>query len=279
MQFDWYQATIAAHPLDVIEALLARLAPGGDVREGRGLHGYGRSATIRKADGDRAALILYGGNNGAYPNAQATGSDAAAFSAVVREVWPVHRVTRFDSSEDLAQTGAYEAVEAVCRSLARERGLKGRAIVPDDHADGRTYYIGAATSDVRVRLYDKTAERRRLLPHDRHGEVLDHWVRVEAQVRPRRDAGYVAASLTPEQVWGCSSWTHELARRLFDLEVSRVEMRSGRESSQQRAYRFMLQQYGPTLRRMCVDLGGSWECVGLTIGDDLERMASARRRR
>lgn len=277
MRFDWYQATIQDHPFAIVETVAARLAPDGEVREGRGLHGYTRSATIRKTDGDRAALVLFGGNGGAHPNAQATGGDAQAFARVVREAWPVHKVTRFDAAEDLAQEGAYETLESACRALARERGLKGRAIVPDDIAEGRTYYVGSASSDVRTRLYDKTAEQRRLLPPERHGEVPDSWARIEVQVRPRKDAGYAAASFTPEQVWGCSSWTHELAQRLWALDVARIEMQSGRETDHQRAYRFMLRQYGPTLQRMLSDLG-SWECVGLTIGDDLARMASSRLR-
>jgi len=277
MRFDWYQATIPDDPITVVEAVLGHLAPGGEVRQGRGLHGYGQSFTVSRADGDRAALILCGGNNGARPNAQATGAQAHEFASLVRELWPAHKVTRFDAAEDMAGEGAYETLEAVCRTLARERSLKGRAIVPDDVADGRTYYIGAAASDVRTRLYDKTAEQRRHLPPERHDEIPDHWVRIEAQVRPRKEAGFVAATLTPEQAWGCSAWTHELARRLFSLDVARVEMQAGRESDHERAYRFMLQQYGPTLRRMLADLG-SWDCVGLTIGDDLARIAARKLR-
>lgn len=278
MRFDWYQATIPDDPITVVEAVLGHLAPGGEVRQGRGLHGYGQSFTVRRADGDRAALILCGGNNGAHPNAQSSGAQAHEFANLVRDLWPVHKVTRFDAAEDMAGEGAYEAVETVCRALARERSLKGRAIVPDDLADGRTYYIGAAASDVRTRLYDKTAEQRRHLPPERHDEIPDNWVRIEAQVRPRKEAGYVAATLTPEQAWGCSAWTCELARRLFSLDVARIEMQGGRESDHQRAYRFMLQQYGPTLRRMLADLG-SWDCVGLTIGDDLDRIAADKARR
>ncbi len=278
MRFDWYQATIQAHPMEVVEAIRDGLAGGGEVLEGRGLHGYRQSFTVKGADGDRVALVLCGGNNGAHPNAQATGAQAHQFAGFVRDLWPAHKVTRFDAAEDLAGEGAYEALEGVCRALARERGLKGRAIVPDDVEDGRTYYVGAPASDVRTRLYDKTAELRAKLPPDRHHEVPDHVARIEAQVRPRKEAGYVAASLEPAQVWGCAAWTHELARRLFSLDVARVEMQAGRESDHQRAYRFMLQQYGPTLRRMLADLG-AWDCVGMTIGQDLERLEGLKRRR
>jgi hypothetical protein len=49
-------------------------------------------------------------------------------------------------------------------------------------------------------------------------------------------------------------------------------MKAGRESDDQRAYRYMVMQYGPLLQRLLRDLG-SWACVGMTIGDDVERIA------
>lgn len=268
MRFDWYQATIPAHPLDVVEGVLAAMAPGGEVRSGRGMHGYTQSHEIRRGDGDRVALVLCGGNRGAHPNAQASGADAPQFAATVRDMWPRHRVTRVDAAEDLVGQGAYETLETSCRSLARERRLKGRAIVPDDVADGRTYYVGSATSDVRVRLYDKTAEQRRLMAPDRLHEVPDNWARVEAQVRPRKDAGYAVAALSPSEVWGCASWTCELAQRLFALDLARIEMQAGRETQDQRAWRFMIQQYGATMRRKASRIG--WPEMFAELRRDLE---------
>jgi hypothetical protein len=277
MRFDWYQATVPAHPLDVVEAVRSSLADDGEVVEGRGKHGYAQSFTIKGGDGDRVALVLCGGSNG-YPNVQATGSAAHAFADLVRDLWPDHKVTRFDAAEDVVGEGVYERFEGLCKATARDHGVKGLSYVPDDLADGRTYYIGAASSDVRVRLYEKTAEQRRKLPPDRHHEVPENWVRVEAQVRPPKGAGYTAASLTPAQVWGCSGWTGDLARQLFAMDVERIAMQGARESDHDRSYRYMLQQYGPTLRRMLADLG-SWECVGLTIGDDLDRIARLKPKR
>ena len=50
MRFDWYQATIPAHPVDLVQSILSTLAPGGDVVGGPGqaqlpseLHHSGRS--------------------------------------------------------------------------------------------------------------------------------------------------------------------------------------------------------------------------------------------
>ena len=187
----------------------------------------------------------------------------------VWEAWPAHRVTRFDAAEDLAQEGAFEGLETVCRGVAKDLGVRGRAIVPDDPAEGRTYYLGAPSSDNRVRLYDKTAETRAKLPPERHGEIPDHWARLEVQVRPRKEWKAFAAQATPEQARGFAGWTHELAKRAFSLQVERITMYAGRETDDERAFRFMVLQYGPLLQRMFRDLG-SWDCVGLTIGEAVD---------
>ncbi len=277
MRFDWYQATVNEHPILLAESLQNLLAQGGQIQEGRGQNGYRQSLAILKADGDVAATVLCGGNDGASPNARASGEGAPAFAEALREHWPVHRVTRVDSAADMVGTVPYESLEGNCRRVAKAHRIKGLSYVPDDLSDGRTYQIGAPSSNVKARLYEKTAEQRKALPEHLHAEVPDEWVRLELQVMPRKEAGYVVATLEPAQVWGCSPWAWELARQLFSLEVSRVEMRGGRETNHQRAYRFMLQQYGATLRRMFADLG-AWDCVGMTIGDDLQRIAENKRR-
>ena len=55
--------------------------------------------------------------------------------------------------------------------------------------------MGAPSSDVRTRLYEKTPEVRRGLPRDRWAEVPEHWVRLEAQVRPRNVFKEIAAKV------------------------------------------------------------------------------------
>lgn len=277
MRFDWYQATIKENPIVLVESLKSALAPEGRIEEGRGRHNYHQSFAIRRADGERVALVLAGGPNGD-PNATASGSATDGFVRLVRDAWPDHRVTRFDSAEDLCQEGAWEAAETVCRAVAKDLGVKGRAIVPDDPTEGRTYYLGAPTSDVRVRLYDKTAEARRHIAPDQHGTIPDHWARLEVQVRPRKDFKAMASKISPADVWGFSGWTSELAHRLLHLQVSRITMQAGREKDDDRALRFMMDQYGSVLSRLYRDLG-SWECVGLTIGAEIERKQAEKRRR
>src|SRR3989304_2235945 len=46
LRYDWYQPTIPDDPIVIVEELLKRLAPGGEVTEGRGKNNYQQSFTI-----------------------------------------------------------------------------------------------------------------------------------------------------------------------------------------------------------------------------------------
>lgn len=268
MRFDWYQATIAENPIVIVDTLKNALAANGSVVEGRGRHNYHQSFRILDSAGNRLAEVLAGGANG-NPNVMASGEDTPNFVSVIRNCWPVHRVTRFDSAEDFAEQGALEGLESICRGVAKDLNIKGRTVVPDDPTEGRTYYLGAPSSDTRVRLYDKTAESRAKLPESRHSDVPDNWARLEIQVRPRKEWRAYAAQATPEQAWGFSRWTHVLAERALSLSIDRINMYLGKESDDERAFRFMVKQYGRVLERMFRDVG-TWECVGLSIRDAID---------
>lgn len=267
MRFDWYQATVSAHPVELAELFLGELTEGrGVIESGKGRFNYHQSLTVRDTDGDRKAVILAGGPNGD-PNVTLSGEVTPKGVAVLRRAFPAHRVTRFDAAEDFVSDNAWQTLETVCRAVAAECQVKGRAIVPDDVAEGRTYYLGAPTSDVRVRLYEKTAQVRKTLPASRWSEVPDGWNRLEAQVRPKHPAvKEFSARLEPAQIWGFSGWTAELAKRAMDLQVERLHTQIKRESDDDRAIRVMCEQYANVLERLRNDLG-DWACVGLTIGE------------
>lgn len=275
MRFDWYQPTIPENPTVLVDELLRRLAPGGTVVEGRGRHNYRQSFTVQNRERERVALVLAGGRNGD-PNVTASGPACDAFVPLVRELWPEHRVTRADVAEDFARQGAYEGLEAVCRGVAVAAGVKGRAIVPDDPTEGRTYYMGAATSDVRVRLYDKTAESRRHLPEARHAEIPEHWARLEVQVRPRKVWKSLASWMPEQHFWGCAEWTKQLAAAALQLDAERIRMNPARETDHDRAWRTVLTQYARMWQHRLKD-HGSWAAVGCQIGLDLEELETQRR--
>jgi hypothetical protein len=146
---------------------------------------------------------------------------------------------------------------------------------------GRTVYLGAPSSAVRLRLYDKREELlskycdadRALVVRAR--SLPEHLSRLEAQIRPHtRDAKARFATIEPTQALGCSRWMREVWGAVAGLELVPVQVGRGwRQSDDERAYRYLLAQYGGVLRRMHRDQG-SWECVGLQLGDDLAGVKS-----
>jgi hypothetical protein len=273
MRLDWYQTTIAAPPQEVIEGCLELAGEGGFVEELHGMHGYRQRFVVKGLRGEAVGSVLCGGNNDAWPNAWASGQETEAFVRLVRERWPKrHVVTRVDSAEDMQGPKAYDDLRAVVRTVARANRVKCREILPDDDPEeGRTYYGGSPTSSVRLRLYEKGKQERKVAAPDQVASIPRDWVRVETQVRPKGASREVAAQAAPVEVWGFSRWTQEILRQTMDLDVPRVVINPWRESDDERAYRFMLRQYGPLLRRVQEELG-SWACVGAQIGDDLSRL-------
>jgi len=271
MRFDWYQATIGGKLQDIIEAFINRYGPGHDIVEARGIHGYAQRFNVVEGKGMVVASVICGGNRGAFPNAWASGDDTENFIQVVRSEWPTkHVVTRMDACEDFQAVDAYAQLRAVLRQVAKPAGVKCREILPDDDPDeGRTYYAGSPSSDVRVRLYDKGLQVRRTLPPEQAAQVPADWIRFEVQVRPKGQSRQDAAVIEAAEAWGFSPWTKKAALKALDLEVPRVVIRPWRESDDERAYRFMIQQYGNLLRRKVVD-HGSWSALGAQIGEDIQ---------
>jgi DNA relaxase NicK len=269
VRFDWYAATVKAQPRELLAGLCDAYGPGASVEPSRPLHGYERGCEIA-AGGMVRARVLYGGRNGD-PHAWACGEDTDAFVHVVRSRWGAgqHVVTRCDAAEDFDAPGAFDALGSMALAIADERGLKVHHN-GDWHrgVEGRTIYVGSRKSSVFVRLYEKGKQLRSQLNYPGQGISRD-WVRLEAQVRPEKEARAYAASMAPVEAWGLAAWTRELCAVACGSVVPRVRMHVWREADDERAFRFMCRQYGPMLARLRGELG-DWACVGKTIGETVE---------
>jgi hypothetical protein len=281
--FDWYQATIRSSVDDVLESLVA-LAPGLKLSHERGMHGYAMKAVLGNDDEGKVANVMYGGTH-EYPHATVSSDWAQPGAQLIRASFPgQHSVTRVDVREDFIDEGAFDAIQSELVEVAKAHRVQvGTA---GDHLltkEGRTVYLGSTKSAVRLRLYDKRAEVLAKLPAfgaerarawAAMGAVVpDHWARLEAQIRPQtREAKAEFATIEPEQALGCSAWMREVWRAVCGLQLSPVQVARGyRVSDDQRSLAFMLRQYGPTLRRLREELG-SWSCVGLQLGHELDQV-------
>lgn len=270
--FDWYQATVPA-PLDDVLECLAGLSQGLALSHGRGMHGYASTATLGSEHDGPVARVWHGGSH-EYPHAVLTGEWAQSGAELIRAQFPSHLVSRLDVREDYLEVGAFDAIQPHLLGAARLHRLTVNTA--GDHLltfKGRTLYIGAPSSAVRMRLYDKAAEvRSKLAPSSSENAraIPEHWTRLEAAIRPAtKEARSAFAVIEPVDALGSSRWMREVWRAVAGLDLAPVQVGRGyRQSDDERAYRYMLAQYGGVLRRLQVDLG-SWDCVGLQLGSDL----------
>ncbi len=249
-RFDWYRATVPAHPQLILEAV-RKLADGPlGVEEGKGRFNYHHALTVTSGS-DRVATILHGGSNG-HPNVEASGERAPALAALLRAMGP-HRVTRCDVAIDLYGHQAFADTEQLAMVIAKDTGLQVRKVAsPLDRTAGETVYIGSRKSALFVRIYEKGKADRRVYG-DVGVDALEPWVRCELEVKPQKDMKALAASMEPEAFWGCSEWTARLAQEAFAMSPDPIPFHPRRTASDDRAFAFMCAQYRNLLRRRCGD--------------------------
>lgn len=268
-QFDWYQATVQASPEALIAELVANLPEGIKRSSGKGFNSFKVRNDLHDDDGELFATVMHGGVN-PHPNVKSTSDHAPALAGVLRNRWPEHRVSRLDVAVDGRGEGLFEECVRLMSAVGRSHRMKGEKIIPDDLDDGSTYYLGARTSPLRVRCYEKGKQ----LFKETGDPVWRHffdWTRIELQVRPEKAFKSTAAKLEPAEFWGCAQWTRDLATGVLDLKPEAVTMKPTRIADHERAMRALTAQYGPTILRQVEKLG-SWEAFTI----DLQRRLGAR---
>lgn len=276
-RFDWYQASIQAHVSDLLEAF-AELDEGVQVVNGRGHHGYAHESRLEGLQGTIARVWHSGSHE--RPHAVLSGEMAQAGAEVIRVNWPDHKVSRVDACEDFADP-VFDRIQGAMLDVAAKGGI--RVDTRGDHLltkQGRTLYLGSVKSAVRARLYDKAAELRAKFAADpvRLAQVPEHLVRFEAQVRPASDKAKRAfATIEPMDVMGSAAWLREVWANVAGIECAPVQAGKGwRQADDDRAWSYLLSQYGGLLQRRKGELG-DWACVGLQIGSDLVERAKIKR--
>lgn len=262
MKFDWYTASIDQRPQEVVDGLLSKLRFA-SVEDGRPRYGYRHAHRIRSGLTEHCN-VMYGGKAvGDAVLVDTSGKDAAEVSGVVRELFPDHRVTRADVAGDYIASNAFDLLTGIGKGVADEYRLKvGMAGDWYRGKEGRTLYVGSPKSDVFVRIYEKGIQ----LGGD------PNWVRLEAKVCPDGPSRALASKMRPEEFFGFRGWTCEVLKRLGYEDVERIKAGTQwRQPDHHRAYKAMLKQYGATLRHLLED-AGTWDCVGLQIGLDLDEM-------
>lgn len=276
VRFDAYSATTLAAKPGELFTLLADSVPAfhrSKMVEGRGFHTFGQRRAFKGEDGTEFASLQWGGQQGERCMIEVKGEHTPAVVEALRASVP-HRCTRVDSCADFDAPKAFQRLYRGCRAVKRaHRVMGGKAGDWEDFPEkGRTLYLGAQSSATRVRLYEKG-----LQPEYAHLGLRD-WCRLEIQVRPAKDAKDEFSKLGPLDVWGASRWTRDLAAELLREHVDPHPAGTvHRRTDDEAALHWMVKQYGPMLARLRDEVG-SWDCVGLTIGEVLREQQEGRAR-
>ena len=266
IRFDAYTATTKdLSPPDLVHVLEGS-APGPvTYTQGRGMHSFGERIGVRDETGAEFGSVMWGGRQGGRSMIEVKGDCTPAAVESLRRLC-FHRVARADACADFDAAGTFDRLMGPCLKVKAAHRLKGARMGDweDFPEEGRTLYLGAPSSAVRVRLYEKGKQ-----PEYRHLS-RPNWCRIEVQARPAKEAKSAFATLAPADVWGASTWTRELAAEVLQEHVDPHPAGTVfRHTERESALRWMCKQYGSHLVSLAEDVGG-WECVGLTLAEYLK---------
>lgn len=276
MRIDAYSATVPGDPLRLLDGIQATLQAEGfaqvEVRPFASRF-YDQGAQVFDGTGVLAS-IQFGGNNGAQPSVQAQGEQAAALCSWLRLEYPDHRCTRVDAAHDLAAPGLFDAVHPILVQLGKDSGVSlPRAGDWDTPRAGRTQYLGSPKSPRRLRMYEKGLQ---LLAASPLADADPNHVRLEVQYRPehseQKDA---AARLSPLEVFGISEWTRDALATFCGTHAPEVNLRVHRERNDERARRFLCEQYGRVLLTWLTEVGTP-EQLGIALVDQVREQRRIR---
>lgn len=269
VRFDAYTATTAA--LRVPDAVSMLRFARDTVEQARGFHTFKERVVVKDQSGDEVGAVSFGGRQGDRIMVEVKGPRTPIVVDRLRGEAVEHRCTRVDSCVDFERPGVFEEVLGAVMEVKRVHRLYGERRGDWEMPEfGRTQYLGANSSTVRARLYEKgrQPEYRHLGRHD--------LVRLEIQVRPAKDAKSEFSRLSAMEVWGASKWTRQLAAEVLQQLVDPHPPGTIRkDSDQDRKLRWMVKQYGPLLVQLASDLG-SWECVGLQLREAIRSVQAER---
>ena len=264
VRLDAYTATTRAlRPNDAVHLLLEH---GDQVKHARGQSTFAEQYRVEDEWGRSVGSVNFGGKlQGDRVMIEVKGERTPSAVERLRQA-AEHRCTRVDSCADFDAPGAFSRLLEACLEVKRDHRLYGdRRGDWDDHPElGRTQYLGATSSPIRARLYEKGRQPEYVMSN------RPDWVRLEIQVRPQKDAKDEYSRLSAIDVWGASKWTRQLAANVLQEHIDPHPPGTiRRETQRDRALRYMAMQYGKHLVSLADDLGG-WEVLGLTLREMID---------
>lgn len=222
---------------------------------GKGLQGWARSVEAYDAGGYKTGAVYFGGGrDDVHVRSTSAAADEARVTVATAGRVKTARVdTRVDSLVPFDELAAIlcDASDAYGSQIVYvESGWR-----PGEHqTGGRTVYLGAPSSAIRVRLYEKWLES--------PGQYVEGTNRLEVQLRPPSRAKERVSGWSRAQTFCASRVTQHLASRLGTDLVPRASLHVARDTPDlERTLEVMGQQYGRAVDRWLAVSGGDIDTV------------------
>ena len=248
--WDWTATTHRLLDDQTVHHLL-RLLDGATVLPGKGYQGWPMSLTSYDAEGFKIGTVYFGGGR--------DDVHVVSTSAVADRVRPVlaagdARTARVDTRVDTLLSfdkcaSVLEAASDLYGSelIYMEKRKRGEGL-------GRTIYLGAASSAVRVRLYEKWLQA--------PGEYAEGTNRIEVQLRPPSRVKGDVSSWDRGRTFCASKTSRDLAQRLGADYAPKTSLHVAKGTPDlERSLEVMGQQYGPAFDRWMSLSGGDLDRV------------------
>lgn len=259
-KFDWYRTTVQVmEPSE--SGLLSALEsawPLADLGPSRAQHGYSRGAAFRFPGGDDLCTLWWGGNP--WLCCEARSSQAPLLASAVQSLGVIHRPSRVDVCEDWDEPGLFDRVAPALIEFAKANRVSLSFVGDWARGKARTLYLGSRASVASMRLYEKGYE----MGCEQNPAISPNWVRLEVEVKPKRDREQVA-SWHPGEFLTVGWIPAALASIGWDHLAKRSLGTVWKQYDYDRVTSAMVGQYGRHLRTMLEQCGG-WQEVGELLG-------------
>ena len=214
---------------------------------GKGLQGWSRSVKAFDAEGYALGSIYFGGGRKDI-HVVSTSSVADISRPLVTGIGNA-RTARVDTRVDTLVP--FEQLEKILAAASETYGSRITYMEVKKRGDslGKTLYLGAPASRIRVRVYEKWLES--------PGQYVEGTNRVEVQLRPHSRVKEAVSAWEPAQTFCASRTTRDLAMRLGDDLAPEVSLRISRPTpTLKESLEAMGNQYGKGVRQWLDFSGG-----------------------
>ena len=211
---------------------------------------YHYGGAIRRGSVELCRLS-WGGQPGV--NCKTSSSESVRLLQAVRKSGMPHAPTRVDACIDWDEPGLFDRVAAKLRQFAVDNRIRIGFQGDWERNEGRTLYLGGKQSVIQVCLYEKGYEQ--------GGDASKDWVRLEARLggMKRKDRDRLADWDDPGLVFSVG-WLPKACKAIGLEELEKTAIgTTWKQSDDERAFSFLVRQYGPLLKRLANESPAGWD--------------------